>query len=363
MKKNRSVLKNTVITFSVLAVCFALSVVLQDILEIDEHVTTVFVFAVFVISLVTDSCVYGIIATMISVLAVNFAFTFPYFSFNFTMPENLLSAIVMLAVSLMTSTLISRTKKWEALKKEGELETMRANLLRAVSHDLRTPITTVYGSSSAILENYRAISEEQKLKLIKGIKEDAEWLIRMVENLLSVTKLDGGALKLIKTPAVLDELIDSVYSKFQKRYPDQKIKFDLPDDIVIIPMDAILIEQVIINILENSVLHAKGMTEISLKVYTLSDKAVFEISDNGEGIEKDILPNIFTGHISSVKSASDGKKRNAGIGLSVCSSIIKAHGGEIFAENIPGGGALFRFALSLSLSAAFSGEGETSEQQ
>ncbi len=347
MIKVKSVVKDIAITLSVLIISFVISVVLQDVLTIQEHVTTVFVFAVFIISLLTSGYVCGIAATVISVLAVNFAFTFPYFVFNFTVPENILSAVVMIIISLLTSTLTTKVKKWETIKKEGEIEIMRANLLRAVSHDLRTPLTTIYGSSSAILENYGNLTDEQKNKMIHGIKEDSEWLIRMVENLLSVTKLEGGNLGLIKTPTVLDELIDSVYIKFRKRYPEQKVRLDLPEDMILIPMDAILIEQVLVNLLENAVQHAKGMTELALKVYIKDSKAVFEITDNGAGIEKEILSDIFTGHISMSEDASDNRKRNAGIGLSVCASIIKAHGSEIMAENRDEGGALFRFALDI----------------
>ena len=222
---------------------------------------------------------------------------------------------------------------------------MRANLLRAVSHDLRTPLTTIYGSSSALLDNYDSFSDEQCRQMISGIKEDSDWLSRMVENLLSVTRLDGAKVDLIKTATVLDELIDSVLVKFAKRYPNRKVKVDLPDELVVIPMDALLVEQVIINILDNAVQHAEGMTRISLKVFTVSDKAIFEIKDNGCGIAEEKLPNIFTGCYSGGTVPSDGRKNNAGIGLSVCASIIKAHGGDICAENLEEGGCVFRFTL------------------
>ena len=183
--------------------------------------------------------------------------------------------------------------------------------------------------------------------MIGGIKSDSEWLIRMVENLLSVTKLEGDSLKLVKTPTVLEELVDSVVLKFKKRYPDKKLTLSLPDEVIVIPMDPILIEQVTVNILDNAVLHAKGMTEISLSVYSKDDTAVFEIADNGEGIPEDRLPYLFTGYLGVSGGSSDNKKHNLGIGLSVCATIIKAHGGEIFAENRKEGGALFRFGLKM----------------
>ena len=350
MKKSKSYIKifnNCAIVTVILAVVFGISIVLQNVLAIQEHVTTFFVFAVFLISILTDGYIYGVVSTFVAVLGINFAFTFPYFAFNFEIPENTISAIVMIVVSLMTSTLTIRIKRWQALKSEADKEKMRANLLRAVSHDLRTPLTTIYGSSSAILENYDTLTKEQKLSLVKGIEQDSEWLIRIVENLLSVTKLSGDKIKLIKTPTMLDELIDSVFVKFQKRYPHQNITLDIPEKIVFIPMDALLMEQVLVNILENAVQHAVGMTELTLRVSLNSQKAVFEIFDNGTGIDEDRLESIFTRQFPKSNGNSDNQKRNAGIGLSVCASIITAHGSEIKAKNRKTGGALFRFALDI----------------
>ena len=250
----------------------------------------------------------------------------------------------MISVTLITGTLTTKLKYQEAIRAESERERMRANLLRAVSHDLRTPLTTIYGSSSTILENYSSLSDEQKQKMLMGIKEDSDWLTRMVENLLSVTRLDDKNVKLIKTPTVLDELADSVLVKFKNKYPGCNVKVTLPDEITIIPMDATLIEQVLFNILSNSACHAIGMTEIDFSVSISDGKAVFQISDDGCGIAPERLESIFSGYFTGNNAPSD-TKINSGIGLSVCHSIIKAHGGDITAVNNDKGGATFRFAL------------------
>lgn len=338
-------IKNSAITIISLLCACGLSLLFQYIFDVREHITTVFIFAVFLISLFTDGYFYGVFAAFLSTVAVNYAFTFPYFSLNFTIPVNLISGIIMIAIAVLTSALTTKLKRHEVMKAESERERMRANLLRAVSHDIRTPLTTIYGSSTTLLENSEKLSELQKAKIVTGIKEDSEWLVRMVENLLSVTRIDSGQVKIIKTPTVLEELIDSVILKFKKRYPAQKVELLLPDDVIIIPMDAILIEQVIVNILENAVQHAKGMTKLSLKVFTLGKHAVFEISDNGCGINPKRLETVFTGYNTSEYEVADSHKKNAGIGLSVCATIIKAHGGTIKAENIKTGGAMFRFEL------------------
>ncbi len=345
MKKVPRYIKDIFITLGILILSFLISLLFQQAFAVREHIVAIFVFAVFLISLLTDGYFYGIAAAFIATLAVNYAFTFPYFSLNFTIPVNFISAIIMVTLAVLTSTLTTKVKRNEAMKTETEKERMRANLLRAVSHDLRTPLTTIYGSAATLLENRKNLNEEQQTKILVGIKEDSEWLVRMVENLLSITRIDSGKVKISKTPTVLEELIDSVILKFNKRYPDREISLDIPEEIVVIPMDAILIEQVIINLLENAVQHAAGMTELSLKVFTLGKQAIFEIKDNGSGILPERLPHLFTGYFASADAVADGARHNTGIGLSVCATIIKAHDGEISAENLKSGGAVFRFAL------------------
>ena len=341
--KQRTI-RNCLITAASLIGAFLLSLLFQYIFNVQEHIPTVFIFGVFLTSLLTQGYLYGVAAAFIGTFAVNYAFAFPYFAVDFTTPVNLISGVIMIAIAVLTGALTTKLKHHEAVKAESEKERMRANLLRAVSHDLRTPLTTIYASGTTLLENSDALTQEQKASILTGIKEDAEWLMRMVENLLSITRLDGDHVKISKTPTVLEELIDSVVLKFKKRYPAQAVTIELPDDMVIVPMDAILIEQVLVNILENAVQHAIGMTRLTLRVFTLGKQAVFEIKDNGRGIDPKRLETLFSGYYPAGDDLSD-RRKNAGIGLSVCATIIHAHGGVIKAENIKTGGAVFRFAL------------------
>ena len=338
-------LKDTAITAVILAASFFISIVLHNVFNIWEQITTLFVFAVFLISLLTDGYVFGIVSAFAAALIINYAFTDPYFHVDFSATVSAVSAVVMVILSFLTSALTTKLKIWQAAKSEAEMEKMRANLLRAVSHDLRTPLTTIYGASSSIIENYDKLNDVQKLQMVRGINEDSEWLIRMVENLLSVTRIDSGKVKIIKSSTVLEELIDSVILKFKKRYPDVPVSIDIPDELIIIPMDVLLIEQVIVNILENSVHHGIGFSALSLRVFTRGGKAVFELSDDGCGIPKEKLSGIFRGCGNMSTPGADAGKRNAGIGLSVCATIVKAHGGTITAENAKSGGAVFRFTL------------------
>ncbi len=345
MKMKKKVVSDILLTALVLILAFVISVVFNY-YGIDEHVSTLFAFAVFLISLLTNGYAYGITSAFLGTLAINYAFTFPYFAFNFTIPVNLVSAMVMVTIALLTGALTTKIKHHESMRAESEKEYMRANLLRAVSHDIRTPLTTIYGSAASLIENRHTLSEDQKLKMLEGIRQDSDWLVRMVENLLSVTRIDSGKVKIIKTPTVVDELVDSVLVKFKKRYKEQEIFVSVPDEILIVPMDNLLIEQVIVNMLENCVLHAVGLTKICFRIRTDGTKAVFEIEDDGCGIPEEKITRLLNGYYEPTEAIADSKKKNAGIGLSVCGTIIKAHGGEISAENT-GNGALFRFTLDI----------------
>lgn len=344
--KHQFRLRDPLLTIGILGLCFGASILMQDYFQIPEQVTTTFAFAVFLISLLTDGYVWGLIAAMSSVLLVNYAFTFPYFALNFLIPSNFFSAVVMTFIAVMTSTLTTKIKLAEAMKVESEKERMRANLLRAISHDLRTPLTAIYGSSTVLRERADDLSAEQRDKMLKGIQEDSQWLVQMVENLLSITRIDSGNVKITKIPTVLDELIDSVVVKFRNRYPSQKLVLELPNDLVIIPMDALLIQQVLINMLENAVIHGGDITRIILRVTTGEGRAIFEVIDDGCGIPEERLDRIFSGYCGEKSSGADSARRNAGIGLSVCATIIRAHGGTIQAENIAAGGVVFRFTLN-----------------
>ena len=345
--KKRTILRDISVTTTILCIAFAVSLGIVQLFDTHTPIPAIFSLAVFLISRYTEFYIYGVTASLVGMLAVNFAFTFPYFKFNFIILENLVSAIMMLIMSVMTSILTTELKRQEKMRVETKKKKMRANLLRAISHDLRTPLTTIYGSSSAMVENHDELTKDQIMELADDIREDAQWLIGMVENLLSVTKIDSGDVKLIKTPVVLEELIDSVVIRFKKRYPKQKIQIEIPDDFINIPMDAVLMTQVIVNMLENAVQHAKGMQNLVLRVTTEGDEAVFEIIDDGCGIPKERMDRIFTGYFETGDLPADNQKRNMGIGLSVCASVIKAHESEITVENRKEGGCCFRFALKM----------------
>lgn len=346
MKFRKHMRSDCLFTLLTLLVVFCVNLFLVEQFDTMTMTPMVFVLGVFLVSWRTQGYFWGIAASLISVLAVNWAFTYPYWAFDLISPECISAAVVMLIVATMTGTLTTRLKKQEKLKAEAEKERMRGNLLRAVSHDLRTPLTSIYGACSAMIENYDHISREKQLKMLTDVRSDAQWLTRMVENLLSVTRIDADTVRLATQDTVLDELIDALLVKFHKHYPDQKVNVEHPDDFVSIPMDAMLIEQVLMNLLENAVFHAKGMQNLWLRVKIKGSKAVFSVEDDGCGIPEERLERLFTGLLDS-EAPTDTSRSSMGIGLSVCRTIIKAHGSDIRAENRRSGGAAFSFTLDM----------------
>ena len=346
MGNKKHILIDTLFTVAALIVVFLVNLFLVERFDTKTMTPMIFVLGVFLVSWRTQGYFFGIASSLISVLAVNWAFTYPYWAFDLISPECISSAVVMLIVSTMTGALTTRLKQQEKLKAEAEKERMRGNLLRAVSHDLRTPLTSIYGSCCVILENYDSIPDNRKMTLLKDIQSDSQWLTRMVENLLSVTRVDADSVRLSKHSTVLEELIDALLVKFRKHYPDQTVQVIIPDCFVSIPMDPVLIEQVLMNLLENAVFHARGMEHLWLRVDIQDRCAVFSVEDDGCGIPADRMDYLFTGLLDS-EAPVDSTRNNMGIGLSVCRTIIKAHGSELKAANRPEGGAVFRFALEM----------------
>ena len=311
----------------------------------DVHVPMIFVLAVLIISLSTDGYFYGILAAVISVFAVNYAFTAPYFKLDFSLYGYPLTFITMLAVGLASSTLASAMKYQENLRIETEKEKVRSNLLRAISHDLRTPLTSISGSIGAVLDEEDIMYRGQRDELLIGTKQDAEWLCRMVENLLSITRISGDELKAIKKQdEAIEEVLAASAAKFRAKHPGITVSVTVPDDALFVPMDAILIEQVLMNLMDNAVAHGVTTSRISVSADTQGNFARIAVEDNGIGIDSEIMKDLFNMPMKS--SGREDNSRGMGIGLLVCRTIVEAHGGRIYAEN-SGSGAKFVFLLQM----------------
>ena len=231
---------------------------------------------------------------------------------------------------------------------EAQKEKMRANLLRAVSHDLRTPLTGIIGNSSSYLEMEDRLSDDEKRELVECIKGDANWLLNMVENLLSVTRIDNDTASVSKSLEPVDEVVAAAVIQFKKRFPEAEVHVIVPeqepDDALMVMMDAMLIQQVILNILQNAQLHSESKKPLELTVDEDDNNVYVHIRDFGVGIDESRLETIFDGGgFKGDKDNVDGYK-GMGIGLSICKTIILAHNGQIVAKNQEEG-AEFCFSL------------------
>ena len=265
------------LTAAILAMATVLCTLLRRIDDGSGYVNLIFVLAVATISRWTEGYFWGIFSAVSGVLFVNYVFTYPYWEFNFTITGYPFTFLAMLTVSMMISAMNTQIKKQERLRIETEKEAVRANLLRAMSHDIRTPLTSIVGNTAAILENEDSFSPEQKRRLLEDVNEDAQWLIRMVENLLSITRMSGGQAKIEKDCEAAEEIVGVSVSKFTKRFPAIKVSIEVPDEVLMVPMDATLIRQVIMNLLENAAIHGGNVTQIRVCLSREGTNACFSV--------------------------------------------------------------------------------------
>ncbi len=294
--------------------------------------SSVFILAVALTSRLTAGYFFGIAVSVAGVVCVNTLYTRPFGEFNLEIAGYPLTFAVMLIVSVIISTLTTRIKQEEKRRTEAEKEKTRANLLRAVSHDLRTPLTSIIGASSAMLED-ESLSVPERRELIREIRSDAQWLTRVTENILSVTKIASGEVRLKKEEEVAEEIVSAAVVKFRRLPESLPVYVERPEEILTVPMEATLIEQVLLNLYENAEFHGAGATRIDTRIFEDGKYIVFEVEDDGGGIPAELLPHIMDGSLHPSQQQTDGGRHSMGIGLSVCRSIIRAHGGDIRAQN------------------------------
>jgi len=333
-------LSNLIITLSCLAAATALAFLFFHLVPNNgSNIALIYILALIIIVRFTDGYLPGVFSSVVAVICVNFLFTYPYFALNFTLAGYPITFLEMLAVTLFVSTMTTHMKEQakliaerDKLLSEAEKEKMRANLLRAVSHDLRTPLTGIIGASSSYLENHDALTESEKNAIVTHIQEDANWLLNMVENLLSVTRIYNRSTKVKKTDESVEEVVSAAMLRLKKRIPDAQVGVSVPDELLIIPMDAILIEQVLLNLLENAIIHSQSREPILCYVEDNDKTVSFHVKDFGIGIAEDRVRDIFDGapYIGSTESDSN---KGMGIGLSICKTIITAHDGSINVRN------------------------------
>ncbi len=226
----------------------------------------------------------------------------------------------------------------------AEAERLRSSLLSSVSHDLRTPLAAITGATSSLLEGDKGLDAQTQKDLLETVSEEAERLNRLVNNLLEMTRLESGTLQVRKEWHPLEEVVGAALGRLVKSLRDRPMTTRLPADLPLVPINDVLLEQVLINLLDNAVKHTPDASPLELTAWAEEGAVIVEIADRGPGLapgdEKRVFDKFYRG--------GGLTSRGAGLGLAICRGIIEAHGGRVWAENRPGGGVAFRFTIPLT---------------
>lgn len=453
--KNR--LKNSAIVIGILIISTIVSQIFSLLKFQEATIIIIYMLAVIFISQITTNYIYGFYASLISVLAFNFFFTHPLYTFNISQPDYLFTFFIMFLASFLSSSLTSKLKnekkhsqlktnqvllveainhsfqiydlnnalmssmnliaencksycelsvrlnqmvfdektknsnyinsnfKYECLiivnKEEigklklltltqlpdnwistiGELlsqnierhdlfekqniaqfeireQKMRNDLLSAISHDLRTPLATIVGSSDTLIENLDKLNQDEQKELLLNIKKDSMWLINSVENILSFMRVEEGANLNVQLESV-EELFGDIISRMVNRVP-QKLVLDIPKEPIYAKMDIQLMGKVLLNLVDNAAKYSPRDSKITLRAFTIKDRLIYEVIDEGEGIADDRKKLVFERYITSSSNYLNQRK-GLGLGLAICKSIVEAHNGRIIVKDNSPHGSVF----------------------
>ena len=317
----------------------------------EANIILMYILGVLITSVITTHQVYSLFASIVSVIVFNFLFTEPRYTFLAYDKDYPVTFITMLVAAMMTGSLADRLKRQAKEAAQATLvaqkEQLRANLLRSISHDLRTPLTSISGHASNLLSNGEKFDADTKNQLYQDIYDDSMWLINLVENLLSVTKMEDDTLNIMMEPELLDEIIGEALQHVSRKRMEHRIKFQPSDEFILVKADAKLIMQVIINLVDNAIKYTQEGSEICISTWRQDTKAYVRVSDNGPGIPDEKKTLVFDMFYSGDKNPSDNR-RSMGLGLPLCKSIVFAHGGEIQVSDQVPHGAVFTFSLPVT---------------
>ena len=223
-------------------------------------------------------------------------------------------------------------------------EQLRANLLRAISHDLRTPLTSISGNANNLLANYQKMDDATRKRTFTDIYDDSMWLINLVENLLAVTRIEGGQVHLTQSVELMDEVITEALRHINRKSKEHTIRVSSSEELILARIDAKLIVQVIINLVDNAVKYTPAGSVIEIHTEKDAHWVIVSVSDNGPGIPDEQKSHVFDMFYSGANKIADSR-RSLGLGLSLCKTIVTAHGGTIsVADNHPRG-TVFLFTI------------------
>lgn len=252
--------------------------------------------------------------------------------------------IASLLAMALERDLFNEEKKNVAIQIESER--LRSNLLRAISHDLRTPLAGILGTTSTLLENGKSLTESQKLELVNNTHDEVKWLIHTVENILNLTQLENSHAKLNIKQEFIEEIVAQAVTRTSKQLSKHTLELSMPTELIMVDLDGRLIEQVLINLLDNASKHTPPGTMVKLIVTYFDTSILVQVIDNGPGMSQQSLDHLFNRFYTSSKNIDSGR-RGIGLGLEICRAIIEAHQGKISAYNNQDKGATFEFSLPL----------------
>lgn len=291
----------------------------------------------------------SLLASALSVAAFDFFFVPPYLTFVVADTQYIVTFIVMFVVAVVIGTLTVRVRQQADAAHRAQLrvesERLRSTLLSSVSHDLRTPLATITGAASSLVDGADRLDPAVRRELLQAIHEEAERLNRLVNNLLDMTRLESGALQVRKEWHPLEEIVGSALARLGKRLGDRPVTTRLAPEMPLVPLDDVLMEQVLINVLDNAVKYTPAGTPIEISASLNNGYALLEVADRGSGLPPGEETRVFE---KFYRGPLVGRGPGVGLGLPICQGIVEAHGGRVTAENRPGGGLVFRVALPLA---------------
>jgi len=290
----------------------------------------------------------AIFAAALSVAAFDYLFVPPAGAFTIHDAQYLLTLAIMLAVALVISELTARSRRENAartaLAVQAETERIRSTLLASISHDLRTPLAVMAGASSSLAERAEQLSAEERRSLAQSVYAQARDMADQVDKVLQMTRLEMGAITPARDWAAISEIVGSVLARLRERLSGHILVVDIAPDAPLVRVDAGLIEQVLTNLLENAARHTPRGTLVHVRVVMQGGELIVSVEDFGPGLEGRGVQRVFDKFHGR---ADESRPAGMGLGLAICRAIVLLHGGRIWAEHMSGGGAAFRFALSL----------------
>lgn len=323
----------------------------------EADIIMLYIIAVLVISIITSNILYCLISSVVCVVLFNFFFTYPDFSLSAYDAGYPVTFVTMFITAFIAGSLANKLKRnikiaeQNAKEKEAaallaQNEQTRANMLRSISHDLRTPLTSISGNASTLISGGSTLDEAAKQQIYSDIYSESMWLIGLVENLLYATRIEDGRMQLELSVEILDDIIQEAVKHILRTHPKRSIEVDMQDEIIPVAADANLIVQVIINLIDNAIKYSEDDTTITVSVKKDTDFAVVSVADNGSGIQQSEKEKVFEMFYTGASRSSDSR-RSLGLGLSLCKSIVNSHGGVIKVSDNSPKGTVVSFTLPL----------------